>query len=66
MRALISLSDKTGTETLGTGLAALGAEIYATGGTKQALEAAGVPVRPVSDLTGTPAASSACRVPPVA
>ena len=54
MRALISLSDKTGVETLGTGLAALGAEIYATGGTKQALDAAGVPVRSVSDLTGFP------------
>jgi phosphoribosylaminoimidazolecarboxamide formyltransferase/IMP cyclohydrolase len=54
MRALISLSDKTGIETLGTGLAALGAEIYATGGTKQALEAAGVPVRSVSELTGFP------------
>ena len=54
MRALISLSDKTGVETLGTGLAALGAEIYATGGTRQALDAAGVPVRSVSDLTGFP------------
>jgi phosphoribosylaminoimidazolecarboxamide formyltransferase/IMP cyclohydrolase len=54
MRALISLSDKTGVETLGRGLAALGAEIYATGGTKRALEAAGVPVIAVSELTGFP------------
>jgi len=54
MRALISLSDKTGVETLGTELTALGAEIYATGGTRQALYAAGVPVRSVSDLTGFP------------
>ena len=54
MRALISLSDKMGLETLGKGLAALGAEIYATGGTKQALGAAGVPVRSVSKLTGFP------------
>jgi len=54
MRALISLSDKTGVETLGTGLAALGAEIYATGGTRQALDAAGVPARSVSELTGFP------------
>ena len=54
MRALISLSDKAGIETLGRGLAALGAEIYATGGTRRALEAAGVPVTQVSDLTGFP------------
>ena len=54
MRALISLSDKTGLETLGRGLAALGIKIYATGGTKRALEATGVPVTPVSDLTGFP------------
>jgi phosphoribosylaminoimidazolecarboxamide formyltransferase/IMP cyclohydrolase len=54
MRALISLSDKTGIDTLGRGLAELGAEIYATGGTRRALEAAGVPVTPVSDLTGFP------------
>ena len=54
MRALISLSDKAGIETLGRGLAAMGAKIYATGGTRRALEAAGVPVTPVSDLTGFP------------
>jgi phosphoribosylaminoimidazolecarboxamide formyltransferase/IMP cyclohydrolase len=54
MRALISLSDKTGLEKLGSGLAALGAEIYATGGTRQALDAAGVPTRSVSELTGFP------------
>ncbi|HSR32207.1 MAG TPA: bifunctional phosphoribosylaminoimidazolecarboxamide formyltransferase/IMP cyclohydrolase [Anaerolineae bacterium] len=54
MRVLISVSDKTGIEGLGSGLADLGAEIYSTGGTKRALEAAGVPVRPVSDLTGFP------------
>ncbi len=54
MRALISLSDKTGLETLGIGLVELGAEIYATGGTRRVLEAAGVPVTPVSELTGFP------------
>jgi phosphoribosylaminoimidazolecarboxamide formyltransferase/IMP cyclohydrolase len=54
MRALISVSDKTGIELLGSGLAALGAEIYSTGGTQRALEAAGLPVRSVSDLTGFP------------
>ncbi len=54
MRALISVSDKTGIEQLGSGLVALGAEIYSTGGTKRALEAAGLPVRSVSELTGFP------------
>ena len=54
MRAIISVSDKTGLDLLGRGLADLGVEIYSTGGTRQALEAAGVPVQPVSDLTGFP------------
>jgi phosphoribosylaminoimidazolecarboxamide formyltransferase/IMP cyclohydrolase len=54
MRAIISVSDKTGLDLLGRGLAKLNAEIYATGGTQRALETAGVPVRPVSDLTGFP------------
>jgi phosphoribosylaminoimidazolecarboxamide formyltransferase/IMP cyclohydrolase len=54
MRALISVSNKTGLEELAQGLVALGAEIYSTGGTKRALEATGIPVRGVSDLTGFP------------
>ncbi|MGC9333436.1 MAG: bifunctional phosphoribosylaminoimidazolecarboxamide formyltransferase/IMP cyclohydrolase [Anaerolineae bacterium] len=54
MRAIISVSDKTDVAVLGRGLAAMGAEIYSTGGTQQALEAAGIAVRPVSDLTGFP------------
>jgi phosphoribosylaminoimidazolecarboxamide formyltransferase/IMP cyclohydrolase len=54
MRTVISVSDKTGIESLGQGLAGLGADIYATGGTLQALEAAGVPVQPVHHLTGFP------------
>jgi len=54
MRAILSVSDKTGIDLLGRGLAELGAEIYSTGGTRRALEAAGVPVRAVSDLTGFP------------
>jgi len=54
MRAIISVSDKTDVDILGRGLAELGAEIYSTGGTKRALDAAGVPVRLVSDLTGFP------------
>jgi phosphoribosylaminoimidazolecarboxamide formyltransferase/IMP cyclohydrolase len=54
MRALVSVSDKTGLEALGRGLVELGAELYSTGGTRRALEAAGVQVRAVSDLTGFP------------
>jgi phosphoribosylaminoimidazolecarboxamide formyltransferase/IMP cyclohydrolase len=54
MRALISVSDKTGIEPLGHQLAGLGIEIYSTGGTKRVLETAGVAVQSVSDLTGFP------------
>jgi phosphoribosylaminoimidazolecarboxamide formyltransferase/IMP cyclohydrolase len=54
MRAIISVSDKTGVDLLGQGLAELGVDIYSTGGTRRVLEAAGVPVRPVRDLTGFP------------
>jgi phosphoribosylaminoimidazolecarboxamide formyltransferase/IMP cyclohydrolase len=53
-RALVSVSDKTGlTEFVGK-LAAAGVEIVSTGGTKKVLEAAGIPVRSVSDVTGFP------------
>jgi phosphoribosylaminoimidazolecarboxamide formyltransferase / IMP cyclohydrolase len=54
MRAIISVSDKTGASELARGLAGMGAEIYATGGTLRTLDAAGLPVRPVGDLTGFP------------
>jgi phosphoribosylaminoimidazolecarboxamide formyltransferase/IMP cyclohydrolase len=54
MRAIVSVSDKSGIELLGRGLAGLGIEIYSTGGTKRALEGAGVPVQSVSALTGFP------------
>ena len=54
MRAILSVSDKTGIALLGLGLADLGFEVYSTGGTQRALQAAGAPVRPVSDLTGFP------------
>lgn len=54
MRAIISVYDKSGVEALGQGLVDLGAEIFSTGGTQRALAAAGVPVQPVSDLTGFP------------
>ncbi len=53
-RALISVTDKTGVVEFAQGLRNLGAEIISTGGTARALEAAGVPVREVSELTGFP------------
>jgi phosphoribosylaminoimidazolecarboxamide formyltransferase/IMP cyclohydrolase len=53
-RALISVTDKTGVVEFAQGLHELGVEIVSTGGTAKALEAAGVPVREVSELTGFP------------
>ena len=53
-RALISVTDKTGVVEFAQGLRDLGIEIISTGGTARALEAAGVPVREVSELTGFP------------
>jgi phosphoribosylaminoimidazolecarboxamide formyltransferase / IMP cyclohydrolase len=53
-RALISVTDKTGVVEFAQGLRDLGVEIISTGGTAKALEAAGVPVCEVSELTGFP------------
>ncbi len=53
-RALISVSDKRGVVELGRALAAHGVQILSTGGTAQALAAAGVPVTQVSTYTGAP------------
>jgi phosphoribosylaminoimidazolecarboxamide formyltransferase / IMP cyclohydrolase len=53
-RALLSVSDKTGIEELGAGLAALGIEILSTGGTFRVLADAGVAVKEVSAHTGFP------------
>ena len=53
-RALISVSDKTGVADFASGLANLGVEIVSTGGTAQALREAGVEVRGVEELTGSP------------
>jgi phosphoribosylaminoimidazolecarboxamide formyltransferase / IMP cyclohydrolase len=53
-RALISVSDKTGLEPLVRGLTDLGVEIMSTGGTATAIEAYGVPVTRVEDVTGQP------------
>ena len=53
-RALISVYDKTGLETLAQALAGEGVEIVSTGSTAAAINAAGVPVTPVEELTGFP------------
>ena len=54
MRALIGVYDKTGIEEFARGLHALGWELVSTGGTKRAIEAAGVPVTGVEEVTGFP------------
>ena len=54
MKAVISVSDKTGVVELARGLAGLGFEVYSTGGTHKALAEAGVAVGSVSELTGFP------------
>jgi phosphoribosylaminoimidazolecarboxamide formyltransferase/IMP cyclohydrolase len=54
MRAILSVSDKTGLVDFAHGLEGLGFELFSTGGTKKALVEAGVSVRSVSDLTGFP------------
>ena len=52
--ALISVSDREGLAELGVGLREIGIQILSTGGTGQALEAAGVEITPVSRYTGFP------------
>lgn len=52
--ALLSVSDKTDIETLGKGLVDAGYVLVSTGGTARALQAAGLPVTPVGELTGHP------------
>jgi phosphoribosylaminoimidazolecarboxamide formyltransferase/IMP cyclohydrolase len=54
MRAIISVSDKTGLVELATGLTERRVELISTGGTAKALAAAGLPVMNVSDVTGFP------------
>ena len=53
-RALISVFDKQGVEDFARNLAAMGVEILSTGGTRRVLEEAGIPVVPVSEVTGHP------------
>lgn len=54
MKALISVSDKTGVVEFAKGLVALGWEILSTSGTMKLLKESGVPVTSVSDVTGFP------------
>jgi phosphoribosylaminoimidazolecarboxamide formyltransferase/IMP cyclohydrolase len=54
MRALLGVYDKSGIEAFARGLADLGWELVSTGGTFAALQAAGLPVRKVEELTGFP------------
>jgi phosphoribosylaminoimidazolecarboxamide formyltransferase / IMP cyclohydrolase len=53
-RALISVHDKAGLDELGQALARMGVEILSTGGTAQALRAAGIAVTDVASVTGAP------------
>lgn len=53
-RALLSVADKRGIEDLGRALVAAGLQLVSTGGTLAALQAAGLPVVPVEELTGFP------------
>lgn len=54
MRAIVSVSDKTGIATFGRELAARGIEIFSTGGTLKALQQAEVAAQSISVLTGFP------------
>ncbi len=53
-RALISVFDKRGVCEFASALSEMGIEILSTGGTRRALEEAGVAVTPVSQITGHP------------
>ena len=53
-RALLSVYDKSGIVDFARGLVDLGFEIISTGGTHASINDAGVPVRQVSEVTGSP------------
>ncbi|MEQ1576383.1 MAG: bifunctional phosphoribosylaminoimidazolecarboxamide formyltransferase/IMP cyclohydrolase [Hyphomicrobium sp.] len=53
-RALLSVSDKTGLNSLGRSLAERSVELVSTGGTSGALKSVGLAVRDVAELTGFP------------
>jgi phosphoribosylaminoimidazolecarboxamide formyltransferase/IMP cyclohydrolase len=54
MRAILSVSDKTGLVELSRSLVGRGVQLISTGGTAKAIAAAGLPVTNVSDVTGFP------------
>jgi len=54
VRAILSVTDKTGIAEFARGLHDLGWELYSTGRTQQAIAEAGVPVQSVAGLTGSP------------
>jgi len=54
MRALISVSDKTGLIDAARTLAGLGVELVSTGGTRKAIADAGLPVKDISEITSFP------------
>jgi phosphoribosylaminoimidazolecarboxamide formyltransferase/IMP cyclohydrolase len=53
-RALLSVSDKTEIIEFARGLAALGVELISTGGTYREIDAAGIDVKTVEEITGQP------------
>jgi phosphoribosylaminoimidazolecarboxamide formyltransferase/IMP cyclohydrolase len=54
VRAIISVSDKSGVVDFARGLKKLNIELFSTGGTKKSLEAARVKIHSISELTGFP------------
>jgi phosphoribosylaminoimidazolecarboxamide formyltransferase/IMP cyclohydrolase len=54
VRAIISVSDKSGVVAFAQGLKELGIDICSTGGTRKSFQAAGMEVHSISDLTGFP------------
>ncbi|MBI4312159.1 MAG: bifunctional phosphoribosylaminoimidazolecarboxamide formyltransferase/IMP cyclohydrolase [Chloroflexi bacterium] len=54
MKAILSVYDKAGLVDFAKPLAELGYELLSTGGTHRELASAGVPVRQISDYTGSP------------
>src|SRR5256712_3627017 len=54
LRALLSVSDRTGLHVFARGLRDLGWELIATDGTRAALPAEGISARSIEDVAGTP------------
>jgi phosphoribosylaminoimidazolecarboxamide formyltransferase/IMP cyclohydrolase len=53
-RAVIGVSDKTGIVEFARGLSAMGVELISTSGTAKVLRDSGIPVKEVSEVTGSP------------